>query len=108
MLTRVHVADERTILQAIRKEVLRELRKEANRLRRYVRAEAPKDTGNLAKKLRVRTGWDAAGPYSRVLTGARRTTRDEDGTVTSTFRYGLALQQRTHFLQRGLQRTPRR
>lgn len=96
----VHIASDRTILRAIRKEVLRELRAEARRVRRFVKLAAPKRTGNLNRKLKVRGGWDARGPYARVTTTARN--------PKTRYRYGLAIQQKKHYLQRGLQSTPRR
>lgn len=99
-LKNVHIADEKTILRAIRKEVLRELRAEARRVRKFVKIAAPKRTGNLNRKLKVKGGWDAQGPWARVTTTARN--------PKTRYRYGLAIQQKAHYLQRGLQSTPRR
>lgn len=99
-LKNVHIADDKAILRAIRKEVLRELRAEARRVRVFVKIAAPKRTGNLRRKLKVKAGWDARGPWARVVTTARNPDTD--------YRYGLAIQQREHYLQRGLQSTPRR
>jgi hypothetical protein len=99
-MARVDVKETRTILRTFRREILRELRKDGNRLRRNVRAAAPKDSGNLRRKIKLRVGWDAQGPFARVTTTARN--------PRTRFRYGLALQQQRHYLQRGLQSTPRR
>lgn len=100
MASDVHIRDARQFLRSIRKEILRELRVEANRVRKNVRAATPKRTGTLNRKIKVRTGWDATGPYARITTTARN--------PKTRFRYGLAIQQRTQYLERGLQRTPRR
>ncbi len=105
MADRISVRDGRTILRLFRKEVLRELRAEARRVRKNVRAAAPKDTGNLGRKLKVKAGWDARGPWARVVTTARRKPSEK---YPKGYRYGLAIQQQTRYLQRGLQRTPRR
>lgn len=100
MVDRVEIHDTKTILRTIRKEVLRELRREARRARKVIRTEAPKNSGVLRRKLKVKAGWDAAGPWARVVTTARN--------PKTRYRYGLAIQQQKHYLQRGLQRTPRR
>lgn len=96
----IHIASEKAILRLIRKEILRDLRAQARRVRVYVKAAAPKDTGTLRRKLKVKAGWDASGPWARVVTTARN--------PRTQYRYGLAIQQQDHYLQRGLQRTPRR
>jgi hypothetical protein len=97
------------LLRAYKREVLRSMRIEGGRVRTSVRREVPKRTGNLRKKIKLKTGWDSRGPYARIFTSARRITRDaETKAVTSMFRYGLARQQKDHYLQRGLARTPRR
>jgi hypothetical protein len=97
------------IVKQYRTELTREIRKEANRVLKEVRAAARKGkTGNLRRKIKSRVRWDADGPYARITTSARRVTKSERTRRTTTFRYGLALQQRDHYLQRGLNRTPRR
>lgn len=100
VVARIDVKDARTILRGIRRELLRELRKDGNRVRKAVRAETRRDTGNLRRKIKMRTGWDADGPFVRITTTARN--------PRTGYRYGLAQQQREQYLQRGLQRTPRR
>lgn len=108
-MNRVVVRDTMPLLRLYRREVLRVLRREAVRVRASIRAEVPEETGELRKRIKVKTGWDSAGPWARVTTSARRITRDkETREVTSMFRYGLARQQRDHYMQRGLARTPRR
>lgn len=109
MANTVKLRDRVTILRAYRREVLRAMRKEGARVRANVRKEAPVKTGALRKKIGLKTGWDSRGPYARIYTSARRITRDVDTKrFTSMFRYGLARQQKDHYLQRGLARTPRR
>lgn len=104
----VNVRSPRQIVQQYKREIAKELRTEGRRVVKEIKRGLPKGrTGNLRKKVRFRVKWDADGPYVRITTSARRRTKSEDGKVT-TFRYGLAIQQREHYLQRGLQRTPRR
>lgn len=108
-MAEIDLRDTKRYLRGIAKQVRTQLRKEATRVRKEIRAEvrSHRRTGELERKIRVRTGIDAQGPYARITTSARRTTTAEDGTKT-TFRYGLALAQREHYMKRGLQRTPRR
>jgi len=97
------------IVRQYRTELTREFRKLANRVLKEVRASAPKGkTGTLRRKIRSRIKWDADGPYARITTSARRVTKSERTGKTTSFRYGLAIQQKAHYLQRGLNRTPRR
>lgn len=108
-MDRITVHDHMPMLRAYRRQILRALRAEAVRVRENIRDDVPKRSGELRKKIKVKTGWDSSGPYARVITSARRITRDaETREVTSMFRYGLARQQRDHYMQRGLARTPRR
>jgi hypothetical protein len=95
------------LMQLYRRELLRALRVEAQRVRKSVQGEMRRDTGNARRRLKLKTGFDSRGPYARIVTTARRVSRNKDGRTTS-FRYALAQQQREHYLQRGLQRTPRR
>jgi hypothetical protein len=101
----VHVRDDSTILRIIRKEVLRSLRDEARRVRKSVADAAPKVSGNLRRKLKVRSGWDGRGPWARVITTARR---QPSTKYPRGYRYGLTVQRKEHYLQEGLRRTPRR
>lgn len=103
----VDVKDLRAYMRSIQKEGRTALRREANRVRKFVRQTAPKRSGNLRRKVKVRSGVDQQGPWARVLTTARRTTTSEDGKRTM-FRYGLAIQQKQQYLEKGLRRTPRR
>lgn len=103
MVARVNVKSDRQILDIFRKEILKEMRTLGRGVQRNVKAEAPRGrTGALRRKIKMRTGWDGKGPFVRITTTARRTS---DGT---TYRYGLAIQQRERYLQKGLQKTPRR
>ena len=101
-MARVEVQDAKQIIKQFRKEILKPLRQEANRVRKAIRQVNRKHrrTGGLDRQIKVKTGWDAAGPYARITTSARN--------PTTRFRYGLAIQKREHYLQRGLDRTPRR
>jgi hypothetical protein len=107
MPDKVVVRSHMQILRAYRKEILRALRVEGTRVRKNVRAEMRKDTGNARRRLKMKSGFDSSGPYVRIVTTARRVSKNKDGETTS-FRYALAQQQKEHYLQRGLQRTPRR
>jgi hypothetical protein len=95
------------LMQLYRRELLRALRVEAQRVRKSVQGEMRRDTGNARRRLKLKTGFDSRGPYARIVTTARRVSKNKDGEYTS-FRYALAQQQKEHYLQRGLQRTPRR
>lgn len=108
MVREADVKDLRAYMRSIQKEGRTALRKEANRVRRFVRQNAPKQSGNLRRKIRVRAGVDQNGPWARVITSARRTTTSKDTGKRSTFRYGLAIQQREQYLEKGLRSTPRR
>ncbi|AGL19499.1 hypothetical protein [Actinoplanes sp. N902-109] len=99
MAHRVHV-DTAAYLQSIRTQILALMRLQGNRVRDNVRDVAPHRTGELDRKLRTRVGWDSLGPFARVSTWARN---PRDG-----YRYGLSLQYRRRYLERGLDRTPRR
>jgi hypothetical protein len=100
----------RQMLQQWRREILADVRQHGRRILAQVRAETPRRTGYLRSRgLKFKTGWDSSGPYARITVRGLRRTRDPDTKeVTSTFRYGFALQQRTDFLGRGLQKTPKR
>jgi hypothetical protein len=102
------VRDLRAFMRSIQKQGRTELRKEANRVRRFVRRSAPKKSGNLRRKVKVKTGVDQHGPWARVITTARRTTTTSEDGHRTTFRYGLAIQQKQQYLEQGLRRTPRR
>jgi hypothetical protein len=117
----VDVKSDRQIVRMYRTELLREIRKETRRVAKFVRGAAPRKSGNLRRKIKAKAGWDADGPYGRITTTARRTSTSRGagdiGQIRSdgrrsgrrtTFRYGLALQQQRHYLQKGLDRTPRR
>jgi hypothetical protein len=95
------------LMQLYRREILKQMRIEGQRVRKNVRLEMRKKTGNARRRLKVKTGFDSRGPYARIVTTARRVSTNKDGETTS-FRYALAQQQKEHYLQRGLQRTPRR
>jgi hypothetical protein len=109
MADRIEMKDTKRYLRGIARQMRGQLRKEANRVRKSIRLEVAdhKRTGELSRKIKVKTGIDALGAYARITTSARRVTRSADGKKT-TFRYGLALAQREHYMQRGLTRTPRR
>jgi hypothetical protein len=97
------------IVKQYRKELTKALRAEGRRVVKEIQRGLPKGrTGNLRKKVKIRVKFDSDGPYVRITTSARRRTKDEDTGKVTTFRYGLAIQQKQHYLQRGLQRTPRR
>lgn len=101
-MARVEVKEAKQVLKQFRKEILKPLRQEANRVRKAIRAanRRHRRTGELDRRIKVRTGWDANGPFARITTSARN--------PKTGFRYGLAIQQREHYMQRGLDRTPRR
>lgn len=99
MANRVHV-DSAGYLEAIRAQVLKLMRAEGNRVRRTIRTVAPERSGRLKQRLKLKVGWDRSGPFARVSTWAR--------DPKTGFRYGLALQKRRQYLERGLDRTPRR
>lgn len=100
-MARVDVREEREWLRILSKEILGSLRSEARRVRSNIQDVAPRDSGNLARRgLKIRAGVDAAGPWARVTAVARN--------PKTRFRYGLSLQQKRHYLERGLDRTPRR
>lgn len=107
-MDRVVARDPQIVLRAYRREVLRALRREGQRVRVNVQAEMRRDTGNARRRLKLKTGWDSRGPYARIVTTARRVSRSKRTGRTTSFRYALAQQQREHYLQRGLARTPRR
>lgn len=108
MPDRIVTTDTDVFLRAYRREVLRTMRREGARVRVAVRGEMRRKTGNARRRLKLKVGWDSSGPYARIVTTARRVSRsDRTGRLTS-FRYGLAQQQRENYLQRGLARTPRR
>lgn len=107
-MTRVDVKSDRQIMRQFRREFAKAIRAEGARVRKAVRLVAPKGkTGKLRKNVKMRLKWDAQGPYVRIFTSARRITKNEDGTVTM-FRYGLAVQQDRDYLNKGLDRVPRR
>lgn len=107
MADQVQVRSEYEILSAFRAELLRAMRVEGNRVRKNIRGEMRADTGNARRRLKLKVGWDSAGPYARIVTTARRVSASRTGRVTA-YRYGLAQQQREHYLQKGLAKTPRR
>lgn len=107
MAGQVELRSEYEILSAFRTELLRLMRAEGGRVRGNVRGEMRVRTGNARRRLKLKVGWDSDGPYARIVATARRVSAGPDGRVTS-FRYSLAQQQREHFLQRGLAKTPRR
>jgi hypothetical protein len=107
MPDKVVVRSHMQIMQMYRRELLRALRVEAQRVRKNVQVEMRKDSGNARRRLKLKTGFDSRGPYVRIVTTARRVSTSKKGNTTS-FRYALAQQQKEHYLQRGLQRTPRR
>jgi hypothetical protein len=107
-MDRVVVRDHQVLLRAVRREVLRTMRREGQRVRVNVQAEMRRDTGNARRRLKLKTGWDSRGPYARIVTTARRVSRSKRAGRMTSFRYALAQQQREHYLQRGLARTPRR
>lgn len=98
MADKVHV-DTAGYLESIRTPVLRVMRAAGNRVRRNIRAVAPERSGRLKRRLKVKVGWDRLGPYSRVSTWAK--------DPKTGFRYGLALQMKRKYLERGVDRTPR-
>lgn len=102
MASRIVLKDTRAYLRSIQRQIRGELRKEALRVRNNIRLEARshRRTGQLERRIRARTGVDAFGPYARITTSARN--------PKTRFRYGLAIQQRDHYMQRGLAMTPRR
>lgn len=113
MAAGLRIRDLRKELRGLARPILTELRIEAYRVRKSIRAVAPVSSiggpdgnggrlppGQLRRKLKVRTGIDANGPWARVTTTARN--------PKTRYRYGLAIQQRKHYLQRGLDSTPRR
>lgn len=109
MANRIKLRDPQQIIRQYRKEIARELRAEGRRVVRAIQRDLPKGrTGNLRKKVRLRVKFDQDGPYVRITTSARRRTKNEETGKVTTFRYGLAIQQRDHYLQKGLRRTPRR
>jgi hypothetical protein len=96
------------IIRQYKRELAKELRAQGRRVMKEIKQVAPKRSGNLRRKVKQRVKWDANGPYVRITTSARRVTKNEKTGKVTTFRYGLAIQQREHYLQRGLNRTPRR
>lgn len=99
MADRVHV-DTAGYLESIRTQVLKVMRAEGNRVRRTIRTVAPERTGRLKQRLKLKVGWDRYGPYARVSTWAR--------DPKTGYRYGIAIQYKQRYLERGLDRTPRR
>lgn len=109
MAERVKARTPEQIVRQYKKELTKVLRAEGRRVVKEIQRELPKGrTGNLRKKVKLRVKFDANGPYVRITTSARRRTKSERTGEVTTFRYGLAIQQKQHYLQRGLQRTPRR
>lgn len=109
MAEQVHARTPQQIVRQYKREIAKELRAEGRRVVKEIKRGLPKGrTGNLRKKVRLRVKWDGAEPYVRITTSARRVTKSERTGKTTSFRYGLAIQQQEHYLQRGLQRTPRR
>lgn len=108
MADQVEARSPQQIVRQYKREIAKELRAEGRRVVKEIQRGLPKGrTGNLRRKVRLRVLWDGAEPYVRITTSARRVSKNEDGKV-SIFRYGLARQQRDHYLQKGLDRTPRR
>lgn len=107
MADRIDVKSNYEILRLYRNELVRALRTAARPVLRNVRQEAPSETGNLRRRIRLKAGVDSRGPYARIVTTARRLSTSEKGHTT-LFRYGLAIQQHEDYLHRGLARTPRR
>jgi hypothetical protein len=108
MAEKVQARSPQQIVQQYKRQIAKQLRAEARRVVKTIQQDLPKGrTGNLRRKIKLRVKWDRGEPYVRITTSARRVTKNEDGTVTQ-FRYGLAIQQKDHYLQRGLNRTPRR
>jgi hypothetical protein len=108
MADEVKVRSPQQIIRQYKREIAKELRVQGRRVVKEIKRSVRKGrTGNLRRKIKQRVKWDREEPYVRITTSARRVTKNEDGKVT-TFRYGLAIQQKEHYLQRGLDRTPRR
>jgi hypothetical protein len=104
----VKVRSPQQIVRQYKRQIAKQLRAEARRVVKTIQRDLPKGrTGNLRRKIKLRVKWDRGEPYVRITTSARRVTKNEDGKTT-VFRYGLAIQQKDHYLQRGLNRTPRR
>lgn len=109
MADRITTRSPEQIVRQYRKELAKAIRAEGRRVVKNIQRDLPKGrTGNLRKKVKLRVKFDTGGPYVRITTSARRRTRNEATGKVTTFRYGLAIQQKKHYLQRGLQRTPRR
>ena len=109
MADRVEPRSPELIVKQYRKELAKAIRAEGRRVVRTIQRDLPKGrTGNLRKKVRLRVKFDQDGPYVRITTSARRRTKNEETGKVTTFRYGLAIQQTDHYLQKGLRRTPRR
>ena len=104
----VQTKSSKQIIAQYKKELSRAMRDMGRPVLRAVRQAAPKRTGSLRRKIKMRVKYDADGPFVRITTSARRTTRSTRTGETTTFRYGLAEQQTHHYLQKGLDRTPRR
>lgn len=85
----------------VRVAVERFMRRQADRVREQIRADAetPQKTGELKRAMRNRVGYDRLGPYAFISTRARN---PETG-----YRYALALDQKKKYMERGLRRTPR-
>jgi hypothetical protein len=86
MPDKIVVRDHYRIMQLYRREILRALRVEAQRVRKNVQQEMRRDTGNARRRLRLKTGFDSRGPYARIVTTARRVSTSKAGNTTS-FRY---------------------
>jgi hypothetical protein len=96
------IASDSAIRRKFKLELTREIRSLGKPVLKSVRLAAPKRTGKLRRGIKMKIKFDADGPFVRITTGARR-----KGTRTG-FRYGLAIQQDRHYLQKGLNRVPRR
>lgn len=107
MADRIQVKSEYEILRLYRNELVRALRAAARPVQRNAREEAPRESGNLRRRIRLKAGVDSRGPYARIVTTARRLSTSKKGHTT-LYRYGLAIQQHEDYLHRGLAKTPRR
>ena len=109
MADEVKVRSPEQIVRQYKRQIAKQLRAEARRVVKTIQRDLPKGrTGNLRRKIKLRVKWDRSEPYVRITTSARRVTKNEDTGKVTRFRYGLAIQQKDHYLQRGLNRTPRR
>ena len=105
----VEVRTDRQIIAQYKRELSAAMRDLARPVLKAVRSAAPKGrTGTLRRKIKAKVKYDADGPYVRITTSARRTSTSVRTRTTTTYRYGLAEQGNLHYLQKGLDRTPRR